>query len=435
MFPSPSSFAALLAPLYGPALRPSGPAAPPPAPPASPPTPSGEDDPRIFKIETEAPGAPLVADYDFQSQEVVDGLARLDHGQSHYRDGVCFGELLKLDKAAGDDHQLSEEEAIKAKLFKTATPEARADLAVINSYLAHAHEMDPNQMAFPARLKGSAKQTEVTGYGTGRLSEAQIIAQFQQVDATIDDKSNAYAYNGTGCEALTNALHGAVLGKEVNSSTALSDYKPDVADVKGVRDTPFTKANFMDLIRDGKLKPGMTILINSDPNLELGGDAGNLSSINSKPNDRHWFTYMGLDAQKQPVLLDNLNRKRSLDNMLSNFPTEIPRAYSDAHAAALNTWKTKVVDETGKQPTAAEITEFDKQFKAEYKLKYAETHGGRKPPHSETMIFDNPGGQMSIHSLVDFYSDEAPPDSPLSRARFERIAQGISDTVPGQTLP
>jgi hypothetical protein len=407
--------------------------------PTTPPPPAtNPSDPRTFKVKTAAPQAAVKSDYDFKSPEVLEKLKQLDNRRDHYRDGVSFAELKPLDKAAGEDHQLSVAEAQKAGLFQVATPEALADLDVINQYLSRCHSMDPNQIAFPARLKGTAKQTEVTGYQTERLKESEIIAQFQEIDAKVLDKENPYTANGTGCEAITNALHSAILGKEINASVIPSDYREDLKGqkVQGVKDTPFDRAHFLKLIQDGKLRPGMMILINSDPALKLAGDSGNQPTINAsgKNSDRHWFTYMGLSQAGEPILLDNLSRQRPLSNMLENFPTHIPQDYTKKYRDKRQAWERQVETATGKKPSKAEITSFDKEFKRAYTEAFRAEHG-RAPKHNETMIFDHPGGQMSIHSIIDFYDDTAPDNAFNSRKRFERIAQGVAETIPGKELP
>lgn len=252
---------------------------------------------------------------------------------------------------------------------------------------------DPNQIVFDARLvqasrqKAGGKGFAVEGYDIGRTPE-ETAAMFSNALQGVGGA--AYTPAGEGCEEFANLLQTALTHHEtsVRYPKAQLTKTADGRDVHGM-----SLDKLQELADSGDLKPGMTVLVNSNPGQTLK---------NLKESDRHWFTYVGKKDGKA-MFIDNWNK----DKLWS--ADEMKRTYSQVRTSKADEWLRTHGNYTG--ATANDAKE------AEAVAAVAAAGGSR----IEQVVHDNPGAARSINAIVDPYGD--------NRAEFEKFAAVLLATT------
>lgn len=262
-----------------------------------------------------------------------------------------------------------------------------ADLELLNAAMTRTADFEPGEVVFAAvkRSTQASPTLKVRGYALGdQLSPADLAAEIKS------SFGPDYKPEAGGCAKQASHLLSLVSGKPRKVNNLVNDPSVKQVVMNGKRsDAPngpslkMSKGDLNKLIEDGSLKPGMVILINTDASMRLP------DGPNDK-TDRHWFTYLGKDAQGEPRFLDNFGYGQS--------------EYESgalSQTAAKPKWvqwmKNKGVE--GAQHNSADYMErffrigFDKDYE----------HNGTDP-------------ESVIHSVLDPYA------APEDRARFEAFA-------------
>lgn len=216
------------------------------------------------------------------------------------RDGDLDTEdMAKLEALAKSDHRFTDKEQLFLNSLEQQPATFVSEVAKLSqsnfnpSEFVWQLDVEESQV-IPERLQAKAKKA---------WNEVQEIDPVTGKTTPIKDS----------CESMTNRLHKKLLGRDVFKSVRYLQPTPVTAELKGKLFEP----NLMSqLVADNKLKPGMIIFINTDPDMALTPEQAQATGARSlAASDRHWFTYLGVDEIKGPLFADPFGKQRTLEQM------------------------------------------------------------------------------------------------------------------------